>query len=183
MSVPLPPEDDGAAAHLVARALPALTLRSTAGEAVDLRALGRPRSVLYLYPMTGRPGVPLPEGWDRIPGAMGCTAEACAFRDHHAELLEAGTNVYGLSSQSTEYQKEAVARLHLPFPLLSDERLALAYALQAPTFTAGGMRLFKRLTMIVAAGIIEHVFYPVFSPEEHAEEVLSWIGRAATPRP
>jgi peroxiredoxin len=156
------------------RQLPDLTLTGTGGERVALPELGKPRTVLYLYPMTGRPGVPLPHGWDLIPGARGCTAEACSFRDHHAELLAAGADVYGLSSQSTEYQREAVARLHLPFPLLSDERLALADALQLPTFTAGGMRLFERLTMVVAVGIVEHVFHPV-EPDGHAEEVLSWL--------
>jgi peroxiredoxin len=164
-----------AAGHLVGRALPALMMRSTAGGVVTLTDRGEARTVLYLYPMTGRPGVPLPNGWDLIPGARGCTAEACAFRDLHADLLAAGADVYGLSSQSAEYQKEAVTRLHLPFPLLSDEGLTLAEALSLPTFTAGGMRLFARLTMIVTAGVIDHVFYPVPLPERHAEDVLSWL--------
>ncbi len=162
-------------AELVGRMLPDLTLPSTGGEEITLRNLGTPRSALYVYPMTGRPDVPLPEGWDLIPGARGCTAEACSFRDHHDELRRAGVDVYGLSSQSTDYQREAAVRLQLPFPLLSDERLALAEALRLPTFTAGGMRLFKRLTMIVAAGVIEHVLYPVPAPGEHAKEVLSWL--------
>jgi peroxiredoxin len=169
------PEGNSVAAHLTGRPLPDLALRSTAGQQVALTDLGTPRTVLYLYPMTGRPGVPLPEDWDLIPGARGCTPEACGFRDHHAELDEAGADVYGLSSQDTEYQQEAVARLDLPFPLLSDTRLALAEALQLPTFTAGGLRFFERLTMIVSGGIIEHVFYPVFPPGEHAEELLSFL--------
>lgn len=169
------PEDDGAARHLPGLRLPDLSLPSTSGGAVLLSNL-RSRTVLYVYPMTGRPGVPLPDGWDLIPGARGCTPEACAFRDHHAELQAAGADVYGISSQTTEYQREAVSRLHLPFPLLSDERLELAAALRLPTFEAQGRRLFKRLTLVVSAGMIEHVFYPIFPPDEHAGQVLAWLG-------
>lgn len=171
-------DEEAEVARLPGRALPALTLRNTAGEAVAIRGLGRPRTVLYVYPMTGRPGVSMPDGWDLIPSARGCTAEACGFRDHYAELLEEGVEVYGLSSQTTEYQHEAVARLHLPFPLLSDDRLLLAEALRLPTFEAGGMKLFRRLTMIVTAGVIDQVSYPVPSPEKHAEEVLLWLRRS-----
>jgi peroxiredoxin len=120
--------------------------------------------------------VDLPPGWDDIPGARGCTPESCGFRDHHAELLAAGAGrVYGLSSQSSDYQAEAVDRLHLPFAMLSDERLALADALGLPTFSVDGMTLYRRLTMIVTDGVIEHVFYPVFPPDQHAREVLDWL--------
>jgi len=126
--------------------------------------------------MTGRPGVDLPEGWDDIPGARGCTPESCAFRNLHAELLAAGAaQVFGLSSQSSEYQREAVDRLHLPFAMLSDEPLALAGALGLPTFTVDGMTLYRRLTMIITDGVIEHVFYPIFPPDQHAQEVLDWL--------
>ena len=132
--------------------------------------------------MTGRPGVDLPEGWDDIPGARGCTPESCGFRDLMADLADAGAGrVFGLSSQSSDYQREAVSRLHLPFSMLSDEGLALAAALGLPTFEAGGMTLYRRLTMIITDGVIEHVFYPIFPPDQHAQEVLGWL--RAHPRP
>jgi peroxiredoxin len=137
------------------------------------------RVVLYLYPLTGRPGVDLPVGWDEIPGARGCTPEACSFRDHFQDLQAAGAvGVYGLSSQDTDYQREVVERLHLPFAMLSDVRLQLADSLGLPTFVADGMTLYKRLTLIVNAGTIERTFYPVFPPDEHAAEVLSWLRTA-----
>jgi len=176
------PEDDGAAAHLPGQPLPHLVLRATAGPPVDLSALGsrpgRPRAVLFVYPRTGQPGVPLPPGWDGIPGARGCTPEACGFRDAHADLAGLGADVYGLSSQDTEYQAELAERLGLPFPVLSDPELELAGLLGLPTFTAGGEPLFKRLTMIVSAGAVEHVFYPVFPPDGHAAEVAAWLSQA-----
>ena len=170
------PVDDGAAGHLPGRAVPALTLPATDGRQVAIDALGSGRTVVYIYPMTGRPGVDLPEGWDDIPGARGCTPESCAFRNLHAELLAAGAaQVFGLSSQSSEYQREAVDRLHLPFAMLSDEPLALAGALRLPTFTVDGMTLYRRLTMVITDGVIEHVFYPIFPPDQHAQEVLDWL--------
>jgi peroxiredoxin len=170
------PVDDGAASRLPGRAMPALSLPATDGRQVALDRLGSGRTVIYVYPMTGRPGVELPTGWDDIPGARGCTPESCGFRDHHAELLAAGADqVYGLSSQSSDYQAEAVDRLHLPFALLSDERLAPADALGLPTFSVDGMTLYRRLTMIITDGVIEHVFYPVFPPDQHAQEVLDWL--------
>ena len=168
------PDDDGAAAHLQGKTLPTVTLASTAGRMVDLSGF-EGRTVIYAYPMTGRPDVALPDGWDMIPGARGCTPEACAFRDHHAELKELGANVYGLSTQTTDYQSEMVARLHLPFEVLSDSEFALTDALELPTFEAGGMRLLKRLTLVVQGGRIEHVFYPVFPPDTHAEDVRDWL--------
>ncbi|UYM06820.1 peroxiredoxin [Solicola gregarius] len=170
------PEDDGAADQLSGTTMPALVLKATSGEAVALDGLGPGRTVLYLYPMTGRPGVDLPDGWNEIPGARGCTPEACGFRDHHRELLGAGAaRVYGMSSQPTAYQREVMERLHLPFAMLSDPEFALADGLRLPTFEAGGARLYKRLTMIVRDGTIEHVFYPVFPPDGHARQVLDWL--------
>lgn len=170
------PEDDGAARHLPGLALPPVALKSTAGTTVHLDDLGDGRSVLYLYPMTGRPGEALPDGWDTIPGARGCTPQACAFRDHHVDLLTAGADaVYGLSSQSSDEQLEAATRLHLPFPLLSDQDLQLADQLRLPTFEAGGNTRYRRLTLIITAGTIEHAFYPIFSPDGHAGEVLRWL--------
>jgi peroxiredoxin len=170
------PQDDGAAEHLPGMAMAPLTLAATEGDPVDLSALGQGRTVLYLYPLTGKPGTDLPEGWDAIPGARGCTPEACGFRDHLQELREAGAErVYGLSSQDTAYQSEFAARMSLPFAILSDPELRLAELLGLPTFEAGGQRLYKRLTMIVSDGRIEHVFYPIFPPDRHAGEVVSWL--------
>lgn len=170
------PENDGAADHLPGTAMPELALRATDAETVRLSELGGGRTVLYLYPLSGCPGVELPDGWDAIPGARGCTPEACGFRDHYAELRTTGAErVFGLSSQDTAYQTELAERLNLPFPILSDPGFALGDALSLPTFTAAGERLYKRLTLIVADGRIEHVFYPIFPPDRHAEEVLQWL--------
>ncbi|HEY0534705.1 MAG TPA: peroxiredoxin [Actinoplanes sp.] len=171
------PEDDGAAEHLPGAALPALTLTAGDGRRVDLGGLGAGRTVLYLYPLTGRPGVDLPRGWDEIPGARGCSTEACDFRDHFADLREAGASrVFGLSSQEPDYQAEVAGRLRLPFVMLSDPGFALAEALGLPTFAADGHeRLYKRLTLVVDGGRIEHVFYPVFPPDRHARQVLGWL--------
>lgn len=170
------PTDDGAADHLQGMRLPPVALASTAGEAVDLSALPR-RTVVYCYPMTGRPGGDLPRGWDEIPGARGCTPQSCSFRDHHAELQALGTRVFGLSTQDTEYQSEAVGRLHLPFQLLSDAELAFAGALGLPTFEVEGTVLLKRLTLVIDDGRIEKVFYPVFPPDKSAAEVVEWLER------
>ena len=172
------PADDGAAEHLTGTRLPAIALPATDGSEVALDLLGAGRTIVYAYPLTGRPGTDQPEDWDTIPGARGCTAEACAFRDHHADLLAAGASaVYGLSTQDIDYQREAVDRLHLPFPMLSDEAFALTHALGLPTFDAGGRTLLSRLTMVVRDGVVEKVFYPVFPTDQHAAEVLAWLVR------
>lgn len=169
------PQNDGACAHVRGLRLPALALQSTAGGAVDLSSM-RGTVVVYCYPRTGRPGQELPTGWNAIPGARGCTPQSCAFRDHYTQLKNLGAaEVYGLSTQDTAYQREAVERLHLPFALLSDEKLAFAGALALPTFEVDGMRLVKRLTLIVRDGVVEHVFYPVFPPDRSAEEVARWL--------
>ena len=132
--------------------------------------------MVYAYPRTGRPGEPeLTDDWDLIPGARGCTPEACGFRDHYAELNAAGANVFGLSTQSTADQKELAARLHLPFPVLSDENLVLTQAMRLPTFRAAGQTLLRRLTLVIRDGRVEHVWYPVFPPDRHAGEVLQWL--------
>jgi peroxiredoxin len=172
------PEDDGAAVHLAGATMPPLELTATTGVPVrvDRVPVGAERLVLYLYPRTGRPGEPeLTPDWDQIPGARGCTPESCGFRDHAAELWGAGAAVAGVSTQTTDDQREAAERLELPFPLLSDADLTLATALQLPTFEVGGLKLLKRLTLIVRAGRIEHVFYPVFPPDSHADDVLAWL--------
>ena len=168
------PVDDGAASRLQGTSLPDLALSSTDGGSVNFATLCG-RNVLYIYPMTGRPGVPLPDGWDAIPGARGCTPQACSYRDHYAELKSLNTDVFGLSAQSPGYQKEARDRLHLPFRLLSDSSLRLKQLLRLPTFTAGEMELYKRLTMIVGNGRIMKVFYPVFPPDRNVNDVLSWL--------
>lgn len=157
-------------------ALPSLALTATNGETIEFDRLGPGRSVVYLYPLTARPGVEVPDGWDDIPGARGCTSEACDFRDHHADLVETGcARVYGLSAQDSEHQREAVDRLRLPFSILADPELRLADALALPTFSAGGQRLYNRLTLIASSGRVEHVFYPVVAPNVHAREVLAWL--------
>lgn len=168
------PVDDGACAHIEGTRLLSLPLPSTGGRTVDLAALTG-RTVVYVYPMTGRPDVQLPEGWNEIPGARGCTPQSCAFRDHYAELQALGVGVFGLSTQTMEYQREAVERLHLPFELLSDGGLAFARALHLPTFEVEGMTLVKRLTLVVSDGRIEKVFYPVFPPDKNAAEVIAWL--------
>ena len=156
--------------------MPVVNLPSTAGGRVALDQLAVGRTVIYLYPLTGRADVDLPVGWDAIPGARGCTAEACDIRDHHADLLAAGAGaVYGLSTQTSDYQAELVARLRLPFAILSDPGRELAAALDVPTFDADGATLYRRQTLVVRDAVIEHVFYPVFPPDQHATEVLTWF--------
>jgi peroxiredoxin len=172
------PIDDGAANHLRGMSLPPSALPATNGAIVDLATIPG-RFVIYIYPMTGRPGVPLPDGWDGIPGARGCTLQSCSFRDHFSELNALNTSVFGLSTQTTEYQKEARDRLHLPFELLSDSGLSLKKLLRLPTFTVAGMELYKRLTLIIENGWIQKVFYPVFPPDQNAEDVLAWLRQNA----
>lgn len=172
------PEDDGAADHLPGRAVPAIWLASTSGEHMRMDTVSQDveRLVLYAYPRMSVPGEePFVDGWDLIPGARGCTPQACAFRDHASDLRDAGARVVGLSTQPAAEQLEAVARLHLPFPLVSDAALELTKALELPVFTVRGVTLLKRLTLIVRGGTVEHVFYPVFPPDTHAATVLAWL--------
>ena len=176
------PQDDGACAHLAGAKLPPVTLPSTGGKRVDLSAL-KGATVIYIYPRTGRPDQEVPTGWNAIPGARGCTPQSCAFRDHYDELKRAGAaQVYGLSTQDTAYQREAVERLHLPFEILSDEQLGLARALRLPTFEVDGMTLIKRITLIARDGRIEKVFYPVFPPDRSASDVLASLKSQAASR-
>jgi peroxiredoxin len=169
------PEDDGAAGHLVGMPLPRLRLPSTQGGTAELSQLARELLVAYVYPRTGVPGQPLPESWDDIPGARGCTPQSCAFRDSLAEFSRLGASVIGVSAQSAGEQREFAEREHIPFPLLSDDGLELAAALSLPIFEVEGMKLYRRLTFVAAAGRIAKVFYPVFPPDRNAAEVLAWL--------
>ena len=169
------PEDDGACDHLTGMTMPSIAMPSTAGGTVNLAETAAPRTVVYIYPRTGRPDRPGPAGWDKIPGARGCTPQSCAFRDHHAKLVALGAKVYGLSTQTTDYQQEMVERLRLPFPVLSDSALTFARALNLPLFEWDAMTLIKRLTLVLRDGRIEHVFYPVFPPDKNPETVIAWL--------
>ncbi len=172
------PIDDGAANHLKGMRLPSLPLQATDGSKVDLSSL-KGRTVVYLYPRTGKPGQALPTGWDGIPGARGCTPQSCGFRDHFSDLKQSGVaHLFGLSTQDTAYQKEAVERLHLPFKILSDDKLEFTRALKLPTFEVDGMRLTRRMTLVIDDGVISHVFYPVFPPDKSAEETVRWLQRS-----
>ena len=173
-TIPAPLEDE-AADHLTGMHLPSVALEATDATRIDLSSLTG-RTVVYAYPRTGEPGVPVPKDWDLMPGARGCTPQSCAFRDHFADLKQLGVDhLYGLSIQDTAYQREAAQRLHLPFPLLSDEHLTLTRTLRLPTFEANGMTLLKRLTMVIHDGVIEHVLYPVFPPDRNAADVVTWL--------
>ena len=170
------PADDGAARHLPGRMIPPLDLVATDNSSVQLSAL-KGRMVVFAYPRTGEPGKISPvEDWDMIPGARGCTPQTCAFRDLFAELKAAGAqHVFGLSTQDPDYQREMAVRLHLPFAVLSDEKLSLTRALDLPTMEVAGLTLIRRLTLIVDDGTISHVFYPVFPPDQNASDVLAWL--------
>jgi peroxiredoxin len=172
------PVDDGGADHLAGMRLPSVLLAATDHTKVDLAALPG-LLVVYAYPRTGQPGVPLPDNWDLVPGARGCTPQACAFRDHFAQLKGLGVaQVFGLSTQDQAYQSEAAVRLGLPFRILSDQDLEFTRALGLPTFEAAGMTLLKRLTLVIRDGLIEHVFYPVFPPDRNAADVIQWLTRS-----
>ncbi len=168
------PDDDGGASHLIGMPLPTLSLTSTSGESISL-ADWLELTVIFAYPMTGEPGKPLPTNWISIPGAAGCTLESCGFRDHYEELVDLGVTVFGLSTQSSSVQQEARVRLGLPFDLLSDNGLEFTKALRLPAFSADGFQMTKRLTLICDCGLIQHVYYPVYPPDSHADEVVGWL--------
>ena len=173
--VPIP-EDDGSCNHLTGLHIPSTSLPATDGNLINLSDINSKYAVVYCYPMTSRPGIPPPANWDDILGARGCTPQSCAFRDLYQEFENYNATVFGLSVQSTEYQQEAVKRLHLPFVLLSDESMEFTRTLQLPTFTTDGMELMKRLTLVIQDGVIQKVFYPVFPSDQNAAEVLEWLG-------
>lgn len=169
------PVDDGLADHLVGMALPPLTLLGTDDQEWSFAKFASPTTVIYVYPRSGVPGVPLPQGWDLIPGARGCTPESCGFRDHFSQLQKLGADVFGLSSQDHDYQKELGERLELPFPILSDPDLEMQKNLRLPMFMASGMELYCRLTLVIRNGMIVHTFYPIFPPDAHAGDVVEWL--------
>jgi peroxiredoxin len=173
------PVDDGAADHLMGMAIPSVRLMSTLGVGVDLAEAARQRVVVYAYPRTGKPGEPLPDGWDGIPGARGCTPQSCAFRDHVEDLAAYGVTVIGLSAQSPADQLEFATREQIPYPLVSDPTLEVAARLRLPTFSVPGMRLYSRLTLVARRGRVEKVFYPVFPPDRNAADVLNWLAQDA----
>ena len=172
------PVDDGAARHLAGAALPPVALPSTSGGLVRLDDTAIQLAVVYCYPRTGRPdavALGSTASWNAIPGARGCTPQSCAYRDHHRELQQLGAVIYGLSTQPTDYQREAVSRLHLPFQLLSDAAGEFLACLRLPWFEVEGVRLLKRVTLIIRQGRIVHCIYPVFPPDKDAETVITWI--------
>jgi peroxiredoxin len=183
LPVDLPvPVDDGAARHLLGLPLPPIGLPSTSGDLVRLDDATISLAVVYCYPRTGRPDANAlggTERWDAIPGARGCTPQSCGYRDHHPDLELLGARVYGLSTQTTEYQREAVSRLQLPFALLSDAAGEFSAALRLPWFEVDGVRLLKRLTLVIRHGYILHCVYPVFPPDKDAQAVISWIRNSA----
>lgn len=168
------PVDDGCASHLVGLRLPDIALQATNGELINLSKI-EGTLVVYCYPMTGRPDVPLPDGWDKIPGARGCTPQSCSFRDHYQELKALGADVVGLSTQPTDYQQEMVSRLHLPFKVLSDSNFLFTNALSLPTFVAANQTLLKRITIISRDSVIQAVHYPVFPSDKDPEWVMSHL--------
>jgi peroxiredoxin len=169
------PIDDGSTRHLIGFPLPDVALTATDGSTVYLARLSG-RTIVFVYPMTGRPGVALPDGWDQIPGARGCTPQTCAFRDLYADLRAAGADhVYGFSTQDSPYQREAAGRLHLPFLLLSDAGLEFSRAARLPMMVVDGLTLAKRLALVIDDGIVAHAFYPVFPPDRNAGDVLTWL--------
>ena len=169
-------QTDGAAGHLVGRAMPIARLRATDGSVVDLSDLPMGRTVLFVYPRTARPGRPMPPGWDEVVGARGCTAELCGIRDSSPQLREAGAvGIFGLSAQDAAYQAEAAQRLDLEYPLLADPTRQVGRSLGLPTFTVAGTTVYRRLTLVVQDGVVEHVFDPVPAPESHAAEVARWL--------
>lgn len=168
------PQDDGSTDHLKGMKLPQVLLKATNGKTINVGDI-QGKLVIYCYPMTGQPNIALPDGWDQIPGARGCTPQSCSFRDHYQELKDLGAEVIGLSVQTTEYQKEMADRLHLPFPVVSDVAYQFQKALNMPTFVAGGMTLLKRVTLIANNGVIEGVHYPIFPSDSDAAWVMDYL--------
>lgn len=171
------PLDDGACDHLKNLLLPEIELETTAGRFVNIKELTKKPTIIFFYPRTGEADKPTPADWDLIPGARGCTPQSCGFRDLNQEFIKLGFQVFGLSSQNSDYQKEFVSRNHIPFEILSDEKFELTEQMNLPTFSFNGIRLIKRMAWIVENSKISHVFYPVFPPNENASFVLNWLNK------
>jgi peroxiredoxin len=169
------PIDDGACNHLFKISIPEIILRTTSDRSVNLNELTKKPTIFFFYPRTGEPNKPAPADWDLIPGARGCTPQSCGFRDLNHEFQKCGFQIFGVSSQDTNYQKEFVDRNHIPFEILSDSDFELTTKMNIPTFTYNGLKLIKRMAWVVENSIITHVFYPVFPPNENASTVLSWL--------
>lgn len=169
------PQDDGACAHLEGILLPSLPLRTTANRTIDLAAITKSPTVLFFYPRTGRPDEAAPIGWDEIAGARGCTPQSCGYRDLYSEFQSLGVQVFGVSTQATEFQQELVQRIYLPYEIISDADFNLTNTLKLPTFIFNSIRLLKRAAWFCKDGKIKKVFYPVYPPDKNAETVLNWI--------
>jgi peroxiredoxin len=173
------PLDDGACEHLENRPMPDISLCSVNDQKINVSRIPG-WSVIFCYPMTGGPGISIPEGWVQIPGAAGCTSQTCSFRDNYTELKRHNVSVYGISTQVSETQKEAVIRLNLPYPLLSDSDHSLSSALKLPLLEVDCLKLIKRLTLILEDGVIKKCFYPVFPPDKNVVNVLAWLAENKT---
>lgn len=173
------PLDDGACGHLQNTRMPDVSLWSTYDREINQSKLPG-WNVIFCYPMTGRPGLAIPAGWVQIPGAAGCTPQVCSYRENHGVLSGHSVGIYGISTQTSEAQKEASTRLGLPYPLLSDADHSFSSALKLPLFEVDGLKLIKRLTLIIQDGVILKCFYPVFPPDKNVVEVMDWLSKNQT---
>ena len=169
------PENDGASNHLEKSSIPSISLPNQEGNYLRLDRSDTFRMILYFFPMTGRPDMPLPENWNKIPGANGCTLQTCKFRDNYDDLIGLNAVPIGISTQSVNYNKEMTNRLSVPFDVLSDEKLELKNALNLPTFLVEDKIYLKRLTLIVEKKIVKKVFYPIYPIDKHIDGVLKWL--------
>jgi len=168
------PVDDGACDHLEGMLLPSLLLETSSGISLNLSDL-KGIVVIFFYPMIGSPDSPPMGDWNEIPGARGCTPQTCSYRDSYQQLTDLGAKVFGASAQAIEEQCAAAVRLKLPFQLLNDSAFKLTESLKLPAFEYQGVKMIKRLTLVVVDGVIRKVFYPVFPPNENVDHVISWL--------
>lgn len=162
---------------LVGKRVPAIGLPAHGGELTE--AVPARWTVLYAFPGAFAPtGSPLPPDWGDIPGAAGCTLESVTYRDRYADFERADVVVHGVSTQRPDQLRAFAEHVRLPFPLLSDEDLALTAALRLPTFRAHGVDRLKRMTMIVdPARTIRAVQFPVTDPAGSVDEALASVTR------
>ncbi len=169
------PENDGASNHLEKSSIPSISLPNQEGNFLRLDRSDTFRMILYFFPMTGRPDMPLPENWNSIPGASGCTLETCNFRDNYDDFVGLNAVPIGICSQTVEYNKEMTTRLGIPFDVLSDAKLELKNALNLPTFSIKNKIYLKRLTLIVEKKIVKKVFYPIYPVDKHIDDIIRWL--------